>query len=255
MAVGVALGALAVIGIGAMLALRPEPAPRDPETMCPDAGPGRITAILVDTTDRIGPTSRADILGRLNDLVSSSQPDELMMAYETAPVAGDDLLQAPLAVCNPGDPDDTNPLIASPELIRQRLEDRFRKPLAARFEDLLNRRPAESTPLMENLQALSVTVFARPEHVEIPKRLIIVSDLMQHTEHLSFYDRQPDYDAFSRTRGADALRTDLKDVQVEVLFIQRSEHVNALNLIGFWERWVTDQGGRFEKVDRIAGLN
>ena len=256
---GIVLGAVAIVAVAALMLLRPEPVPRDPETLCPEAGPSRVTAILVDTTDRVGPTSRADILGRLDDLAASSRADEMMVAYETSRVAVDgDLFPPRLTVCNPGDPDAANPLISNPELIRRRLEEGFRRPLDLLFRELLDRDRADVSPLLENVQAISVTLFARRAHAEAPKRLILVSDLMQHSEHLSLYRGSLDYDAFDRTVGADALRTNLQDVEIEILFVQRREHErfdDARSLIEFWERWFEAQGGRLQRASRIDGLN
>jgi len=199
----VALGGLAVVLVAMMFILRPEPRQRDPETMCPEGGPSRVTAILVDTTDRVGPTSRADILGRLDELVSGSRPDEMMIVFETTPAAAN--VAAPrLTVCNPGNPDAANPLISSPELIRQRLEDGFRAPLARLFEELVDADEAAASPVMETIQAISVTVLARASYAGVPKRLILISDLMQHSEHLSLYRRPLDYGAFAGTTGAEA---------------------------------------------------
>ena len=259
---GFALSAVAVAAVLGLVWLQPDPVPRDPDTLCPEAGPSRVTAILVDTTDRVGPTSRADILGRLDDVVTSSRADEMMVAYETAPVVGEGaegaLFPPRLTVCNPGDPDAANPLISNPELIRRRLEEGFRQPLDRLFRELVGREQADVSPLLENVQAISVTLFARRAHAETPKRLIVVSDLMQHSEHLSLYRAPLDYDAFDRTVGADALRTNLQDVGIEVLFVQRREHErfgDARNLIELWERWFAGQGGRLERVSRLDGLN
>ena len=126
------------------------------------------------------------------------------------------------------------------------------------FRELLDRGRADVSPLMENVQAISVTLFARRAHAEAPKRLIVVSDLMQHSEHLSLYRGRLDYDAFDSSVGADALRTNLRDVEVEVLFVQRREHDrfdDARGLIEFWERWLEAQGGRLERASRIDGMN
>ena len=242
-----------------MILLRPARVPRDAETMCPETGPSRVTAILVDTTDRVGPVSRADILGRLDDLVSASRPDEMMIAYATSPIedAGDPLPPR-LTVCNPGDPDAANPLIANPELIRQRLDERFRNPLDLLFRDLLNRAPAPESPLMENIQVIAVTVLGRYRYAGALKRLVVVSDLIQHSENLSLFRQRLDFDAFVRTTGADALRTELQNVEVEILFIQRDEHQrvgDSRRLIEFWERWIDAQGGRLVRASRIDGLN
>lgn len=258
---GIALGVLAVVGILAMWVLQPDPVARDPETMCPDDGPSKVTAILIDTTDRVGPVSRTHVLGRLDDLVASSRPDEMMIAYETSPIdpdRNDDPLPSLLTVCNPGDPDEANPLISNPERIRRRLQDNYEQPLEERFQQLLNRAPAPASPLMENVQAIAVTVLSRRRHQDVPKRLVVVSDLAQHSEQLSFFDDPLDYEAFVGTAGARALRTNLRGVDVEILFIQRDEHDRIggeRRLIEFWERWIADQNGRLAGVRKIDGLN
>ena len=252
-----ALGGLAVVLVAMMFILRPEPRQRDPETMCPEGGPRRVTAILVDTTDRVGPTSRADILGRLDELVSGSRPDEMMIVFETTSAAAN--VPAPrLTVCNPGNPDAANPLISSPELIRQRLEDGFRAPLARLFEELVDADEAAASPIMETIQAISVRVLARGSYAGVPKRLILISDLMQHSEHLSLYRHPLDYDAFAGTTGAEAVRTSLREVDVDVLFVPRRAHsrlAGTVRLIEFWERWIDEQGGRLERASRVDGLN
>ena len=274
---GIALGAVAVVLVVILWALRPPVEPRDPETLCPSAGPGRVTAnretsqqwrdvrpasvtaILVDTTDRVGPISRTDILERLDDFVNSSRTGEMMVAYETAVISEDTGSPLPplLTVCNPGDPDEASVWTQNPVLVRRQFEEGFRQPLERVFSDLVNlREPAAESPLMENIQAISVTVLAH--HAAIDRRLILISDLMQHSGHLSLYRQRLDYDAFDRTVGADAVRTNLRDAAVEILFVQRREHQRfdgARRLVQFWERWVDDQGGRLERISRIDGLN
>ncbi len=262
---GIVLGGLAFAVVAAMVLVRPEAVPRDPDTMCPEAGPERVTAVLVDTTDRVSPPSRADILGRLEDMVLDSLPDEMVLVYEaSAPVAGAVgspavRLPAPrIAVCNPGDPDTANPLISNPELIRRRLDERFRRPLAQLFQELVDGVQAPVSPIMEAIQAISVTVLARRPYAQIPKRLVVVSDLLQHSEHLSLYEPPPAYEAFAATPGGAALGTNLQDVAVQVLFVEREVHARlggTVALVQFWERWIRGQGGQMERVSRLDGLN
>ena len=258
---GVALFALTAAAVAAMLLLRPDAVARDEETMCPESGPSGITAILVDTTDRVASVSRADILGRLDDLVAESEPDEMIVAYESQPVSeavGGGPLEPLLTVCNPGDPDEASELTRSPALIRRRLEERYRAPLERVFRDLLDRLQAPETPLMENVQAIAVTQFSSRRYDGLSKRLVLVTDLLQHSDNLSFYGGLPDYASFARSPGADALRTDLDGVEAEILLVQREIHESLggpRRVIAFWERWVADQGGQVTRVRRIAAVN
>lgn len=249
--------ACGVAGIVRFVVLDPGPPERDPDTGCPDTGPSALTAIMIDATDRIGAISRADVLARLDEYVSGSRKNEMVVGYEAKPV-GAEVEDPLLTVCHPGDPEEADPFRESEQLIRRRLEQQFRHPLDTLFKDLLNREEAPTSPLMESVQSVAVSLLARGEHAELPKRLILVSDLMQHTENLSFFRRPPNYEEFGGTFGADALSTDLRGTAVEILFVQRRAHrrlAGTRGLVDFWQRWIEDQGGFVERVVRIDGIN
>ena len=260
--IAVGAGAAVLLGFGLFVVARvtlfaPGPPSRDPETGCPETGPAALTAILVDTTDQIGAISRADVLAQLNEYVETSREDELVLAYEAKPV-GDEVGDPLLSVCHPGDPDTASEWTENPRLIRRRLEERFERPLEGLFAELLGREEAATSPLMESVQSVAVSVLARYEYTDIPKRLILVSDLMQNTDHLSFFRQAVDYDAFAGAVGADALSTDLRGTAVEILFVQRAAHrrlEDTRGLIEFWQRWIEAQGGTLNRVSRIDGVN
>ncbi|MCY4626849.1 MAG: hypothetical protein OXE58_04680 [Acidobacteria bacterium] len=223
------------------------------------AGPVGVTAIYVDTTDRVEPVSRADVLGKLEDLVSATEPDEMVAAYRSSSVGSAVSPFDPLLTrCHPGDPETASQLTQNPRLIRRRLAEQFRGPLDRVFRETLDASEADASPLMENIQAISVTLLSRGRFEAVPKRLVLVSDLMQHSEHLSVYRGVPDYVAFARTGSAAAVSSDLREVRVEVLFVQRRQHEDiggAMELIEFWTKWIEDQGGQLDRITRISGLN
>lgn len=266
---GIGLGAAAVVLLALYVLCRTEvictlPCEVDPESLCPtECKLSKVTAILVDTTDRIGAISRADILSRLGDLAGSSQSREKVLIYRTTPVyAGPENDGNPFppihTVCNPGHPEEANVLLQNPAVVLRRFEE-FRHRLSTVFSDLINRgEPADESPLMENVQAISVTELARLENAQTPKWLILISDLLQHSENLTLYGGLPDPDDFAGTSGGVALRTNLQDVHVEVLFVERREHDrfgSTRLLINFWDRWIDDQEGELTRVSRVDGLN
>lgn len=254
-AIGIAV--LAVAAIVAGFVLRPESVARDEATLCPKSGPKAVTTIVVDTTDEVEVMSRTDALQTLSEFVSrEAAPDELIMAFETAPVSAN-ALQPVAEVCHPGDPDEADPLVANPRLIQKRLQEGFLAPLTASFEALLNIEEAETSPLMESVQSVSTSVLSRSAYEAIPKRLIIVSDLMQNSERVSFYRGRPDYEAFAATRGAEALQTDLRGVDVTIFFLNRrtQQDIESLELVTFWQKWLKDQGAASFRVIRMQGMN
>ncbi len=255
---GIAVVALVLLVVGARFTIfSPGPPDRDPETGCPEAGPAALTAILIDVTDQVGAISRADVLAHLDEYVADSREDEMVLAYEAKPV-GNEIGSPLLSVCHPGDPDEASEWTENPRLIRRRLEERFERPLEELFAELLGREPASTSPLMESVQSVAVSVLGRHEYAGLPKRLILVSDLMQNTRNLSFFRQAVDYEVFAATAGADALGTDLRGTAVEVLFVQRTAHRRldgTRGLIDFWQRWIEEQGGTLNRVARIDGVN
>ena len=249
---------LVLLGVGARFTIfAPRSPERDPETGCPEDGPAALTAILVDVTDQIGAISRADVLAHLDEYISSSRKDEMVLAYEAKPV-GSEIGNPLLSVCHPGDPETASEWTENPRLIRRRLEERFRRPLDDLLAHLFGREEAPTSPLLESVQKVAVSVLGRQDHADLPKRLILVSDLMQNTDNLSFFRQSVDYDGFAATVGADALSTDLRGTAVEILFVQRAAHrrlEDTRGLIDFWQRWIEDQGGTLNRVVRIDGMN
>ena len=246
-----------LVFFGRYVVFAPDPPERDADTGCPETGPAALTAIMIDATDRIGAISRADVLARLEEYVAASREDEMVIGFEARPV-GEEIDEPLLTVCHPGDPDTASEWTQNPRRIRTRLEERFRQPLDALFRDLLSREEALTSPLMESVQSVAVSFLGREEYVDIPKRLILVSDLMQHSEYLSFFRQPVDYDAFARSHGADALGTDLRGTTVDILFVQREAHRRLRSTRGlaeFWGRWIEDQGGFVGPVVSIDGMN
>jgi len=100
-----------------------------------------------------------------------------------------------LNLCKPPSGEDANQLYENPKLLEQRFRERFVQPLEATLNRLLRSEPANSSPIMESLQSL-VTRALLSSRDERPLRLVVISDLLQHSETFSFYrgDRWKDFE-------------------------------------------------------------
>jgi hypothetical protein len=89
------------------------------------------------------------------------------------------------------------PWLPPPRRLQQRYETRFQQPLAAVFAGFETARGAPRSPILESL-----AFFARATGgTRTPRRIILVSDLLQNTGSLSLYRGQPDVDAALGTHG------------------------------------------------------
>lgn len=261
---GVLLGGIALVAIAFILIAEAFDLfghPRDDETYCCQKHrPARVTAIIVDTTDRVEGISNEDILRSLDDFVRRSAPEEMVVVYQMPKVSGE-IAKKQIAVCYPSRISLWMRLFMSRKEVEevQGMRERFSADLKQVFQYLIDDEEAELSLIMETIQAVSVDVFARQDYAEIPKRLVLISDLMQNSKCLNLYSHSLDYSTFSETACAEALRTKLDDAQVKVFFVRRSAHSelgSTVPLTDFWGSWIKAQNGILElPPSDISGSN
>src|SRR6202453_2489546 len=74
---GVLLLLLAIVSGAALAWFYFSAAPRpvlDPQTLCPVSGPQGVTVVLVDTSDDLPETTRRELLGQLDDMITTLPP-------------------------------------------------------------------------------------------------------------------------------------------------------------------------------------
>ena len=152
------------------------------------------------------------------------------------------------------DRDSASALTQNATLIDQRYRTRFIEPLQGRITDLTGISGASQSPIMESLQAL---VASTPGFVVFdgPRRIVIVSDLLQHSDAMSFY-RGGDWDSFHASPAFQRLGSTLAGAEVALLQIPRpGEGVHDPRILDdFWARYFDVQGARLPSVKRLGDL-
>jgi len=185
--------ALVVGIIIVMTTLRPTQL--DPQTACPQAGPGAVTAIIVDTSDPLV-EHQQEALKKLADSLTNPKfaahelhvpRGHLLAIYEVSSPKPKRLFHH----CNPGDPEtrSTGEKLTEGKILSQARWRQFKSALKKAFPDVTQSAP--QTPLIETIH------FVR--HAEFPPssvlrdggthagRIVIISDLLQHTDKLSYF--------------------------------------------------------------------
>ena len=242
--------------MGALLWLRPDPIVRDPDTLCRSDGPSLITAILLDSTDSFGATTKQDLSNQMWDCLNESEENHEISIFAVDAIR-EKTLEPIIRVCNPGDPDEADPLIQSEAIIRRKWNQKFRQPLEEKLDSLLTAEEAPSSPIMESIQSVSITHFQSASRDTIPRRLIIISDLLQNSDEISFYTETPDFNRFQRTPTSRWLNPDLRNVDIEIWLIQRRQpkQGDGGSLLKFFKSWLEEHGGRVVRVLRTSGIN
>ena len=249
---GIVLLLAAIAGLGAFLApnfIGNRLDGVDTQTFCKTKGDRSITTVILDVTDTLKAVQQQEIKNRLEE-IRESTPEFGQLAVFVLGSTTTDLLRPVVSVCNPGNPDDVNSLTTGRKFIALKFKKLFAEPLDQVFASAMNQPDAAQSPIMEAIQASAATTFdAVGQKGMITKRLILVSDMLQNSDAISFYRGAPHFESFQKLAAYRQLRAELSDVDVEVIAIPRDirAHVSDKELIEFWQGYIADQGGRLEK--------
>lgn len=224
----------------------------DETTLCRLSGPINVTSILLDLTDPLSTTQQDRLRTAIEDEIATSSTDTMIALGVVSEFP--DRWGAKYAKCKPATGEDANRLYENPELIADRYNREFHAPIMRLIEDTLDSEAENRSPIMEALQSL---VADTPDFTTArgQKKIIIVSDMLQHSDGLSFY-RGQDWDYFVSQNGENRLARSLSGVYVEILRIPRSGgNTPSLALVDeFWARYFDLQGSRAPTVRSLGDL-
>lgn len=124
------------------------------------------------------------------------------------------------------------------------------QPLAASVDDA----EAASSPIMAALQAVAIERLTAKHDREVPTKVIVASDMMEHTQYFSNYRDGANFQKFGESPAAKRYATDLAGATVDLYLIPRlNSPVDNVSLVQFWATWVNENHGRFDSAVRLQG--
>jgi hypothetical protein len=253
---GAAAIALILIGIGAALALKGRAAavPTDPTTLCPTKrSPAEVLAVLLDVSDKFSEPQRLQIQNHLARVRDSIPRFGLVEVY-TVDRLRRRLTEPVSHLCNPGTGADLNRIYQNPELAKKKWEG-FATKLTTDIDRQISAPALATSPIFEAIQATALRTFGQPKYDGLPKRLVIVSDLLQNVPGgLNMYQGVPSFQSFETTPYFSRVRTDLQDVSVLVYYLVRpTVPEQDRRHIAFWDGYFQSQGATLESVEKVFG--
>lgn len=200
------------------------------------------TVIVVDTTDSFteiqrrraraaieGARDRLPRGGRLT--IVAINPDDASQPLEL------------VSACNPGKPEDANPLFDTTRIVRERWEKNFGDLVEAAIERSSTGPEASSSPIIVTVAALGT----RPDFDArvVTRRLIIISDMLEHQKgvysQLGAKSFLSDYRSSSLVQSAPLL---LQGIAVEIDYLLRPHYaaIQGAAHRRFWVRLFGDAG-------------
>ncbi len=212
------------------------------EQNCPeDRRYAAQVAILVDPSDSLTLVQRS-VAPRIIEAIEADAPETAEIRVYALAQAGRGDTASVLRLCVPRHPDSVSSATGNPAIARRRYND-FTGSLQQSLAAVLNSRGDDISPLVEGIQVAVVNAF-RPRNSEMPRRLYIVSDMLQHSSAISFYRNEPDFAALMRSPDYGTLRVDLSGVEVSAFLLARGGDAGRRQAGGmrrFWEEYFVDQ--------------
>jgi hypothetical protein len=144
-------------------------------------------------SDEFSEPQRLKIKNELDQLKPGIPRFGLIEVYAVDRI-GDRLTKPLLHLCNPGTGADLSPYYQNPDLARRRWRE-FSQQIDRELARLMAAPETPSSPIFEAIQATALRTFNAAEHRDLPKHLVIVSDLMQNVpQKLSQYEGIPSFE-------------------------------------------------------------
>jgi hypothetical protein len=229
----------------------------DAESLCPVSGPQGITVVLVDTSDDLPATTQQEVLGQLDDMITTLPPFYKLDIRVLDIAAGRS--RSLFAKCNPGDGAGLSQWTDNPRIARLRWIEDFRKPAADAVKNSISSAKANNSPIMAAIQDIAIGDFSNAASQDVRKTLYVISDMIEYTRDYSQYPRAGDL-SFQRYKQSPAylkFRTDLHGATVIIRYVTRQSNgqpvVDGTKHMEFWKAWIEDDRGMFGGAKRLQG--
>lgn len=217
----------------------------DADSLCPLDGASGAAVIVVDKSD---PLTREQVEGVRREILAARDGLPIgakikIAVIENEPGGEGARVRLWQGLCNPGA--EANPLYENPKLVRARYDDAFRAPLERNLASLLTPGTAPQSPISAGISA------ALTQDAEIAqssdRRLLLVSDLLQHADGTSAYTGTLSEEALRASIGAAGAW--LNEAQIRVLLLPREQHKARQDAaLAIWRGFFNSVGAEFEIV-------
>jgi hypothetical protein len=235
-----------VFGVFALVAFNQPPAVMAENNCRVDRKDPAHTILLIDQSDPFNPNDLDWVRELVND-EARALPKYGKLTIMVPNAADPYNPKVLYASCSPGSAAAANPITQNPKMIEQDWQKKFYQPLVGTVEAALMEKEQPSSPLTEAIYTISDRADFQPQ--QAGRRVVLMSDLMQHSAGFSFYKKGPDYDAYLESKLAET-QPKLEGVDVVARIVPRQIYDLPLaDVKGFWRRYFDDAGATYGSVN------
>jgi len=219
----------------------------DPETLCPADGAKAVTLILIDRTDPLTAAEQTHIRSLTAEARDAAQRGDRLTIklLRQKDGANETVLDTVADLCNPGA--DANPFFENPKRVAARYLNAFVGPMEAALASVKDASPAPASPIA---QALRTSVEGTAGH-DGRLKLILISDLMEHTAGASAYSGTLNEAALKRLIPP-STQSQLKGAEVRIGLLARPRQAKLQEAaIAVWRRFFEEVTGSAPRIERL----
>jgi hypothetical protein len=228
--------------------------PYDKVVGCPVGGPFATTVLLLDLTDKVSFLQEQQVI-KFAESLANLKSDNAVGMHERAILvllkeSHNSQLPIPVvSVCNPGDGSDLDEFTGNPGLAKKRFEERFLSPIKDAISTLVEVQPAGSSPIIESIRGIGVSSFFTSPKTGHKNRLIVISDMIQNSNNISFYrDGLVLNDKALQTQAAEL--DEVEEAELYVIGREQLATTQGKELIEFWSRYFRFSGTTLSSAER-----
>jgi len=236
--------------VAALVEVKSNHVTRNGDNLCREDGfVSRETALVFDATDKFSDTQAMVLKKRVIGLLESAKNDERFTVYVLNDQVG---VYAPkFTVCNPGDGLDRSEFTANKRRLYNDWKINFVGKVTQVVDEIITLSAGATSPIMEMIKFASIETMMDSRAKE--RRIVIVSDMLHHTERYSHYRSDHSFDLLADTPYGQEMRPYLKGVTLDVLYISRASQGKLQNRrhVEFWQNYIANGGGQVVNVEKI----
>ena len=214
----------------------------------------QYNVFLIDVTDKLTPQQKGELINNFEKYINESPKNSWHEFYEVD--STEEGLLKPLLQTKSSysDVEPKNYLTSSPIRQKKLWMENFVTPFKNLLEKSFATPAAEKSPILESLQSAAITCLNRYEAQKAPRRIILVSDLMQNTAGINFYQGIPLFDNLIKNEAYRKTRTNLDGVKLHIWKLNsRISPQDDVKLLELWNKVIHDQGAKLQEIIKISG--
>ena len=216
------------------------------------AGPNNYYAIILDNTDTLRTIQKSSVKNKIKGIVNEADPNDKVIIYSLSNFSVEKTVPL-IDICSMPDGSDANELTQNKAFMRKHKSKLFDAPIEEAVNKMLqNDKASQASPIIELIQKIRIENI--PDKIKNKKvEINLFSDLLQHSENFSFYDKNYDLKKFLKSLEFEKIRSDLSGVEVTIWQLINSR-IDNIRLRDHWKEIFIKMKTKFRPdIEPISG--